>query len=314
MKHWILWICLIGALPFLVLGFLFISGGLAFTPLGSLFGDRWHYNGGMGFGRIAPMPNQSAIIYSSSHTGVSHIYLVPWNGGISRQLTNDPGGDSDAAISPDGTQIAFVRQNGDSTHLWLMNTNGTGQHQITFGPDSQTQPCFAPHGKQIAYVNSPRYGIWQIWLVTINGKGAQQLTNPTLNDADTCPVFDKTGKTIFYSHYSDTIGRLQIYAVNVSGAAPSLIGFGTLATVSPNGSQIAFYDQPQNQTLGIMNTNGSGRRIVKSNFGYGSSLAFCPNGLLLTYSFSQSNKGDFITVNLTTGATQTVAAVDTSSH
>ncbi len=309
MKPWRIWVCIVGSLPLLALGLLFISGGFAFTPLGSLFGNRWHYNGSMGFGRIAPMPNQSAIIYSASRSGTSYIYSVPWNGSVSRQLTFAPGGDSDAAVSPSGTQIAFVRQNANSTHVWLMNANGTGQHQITFGPDSQTQPCFAPSGKHIAYVNSSQYGIWHIWIASLNGTGARQLTNAVLNDADTCPVFDNTGKTVFYSHYSDTIGRLQIYAVKTAGGMPVLLGFGTLAAVSPNGAQVAFYDQPQNQTLGIMNINGSGRRIIKTNFGFGSSLAFCPNGSLLTYASFRSNKASFIAVNPNTGATQTAATL-----
>ena len=309
MKKRMAWICIICLSPLLILALLFMSGGFAFTPLGSLFGDRWHYNGGMGLGRIAPLPNQSAIIYSSSHTGTSHVYSVPWNGQISQQLTTDPGGDSDVAVSPSGKQIAFVRQNGKSTHLWIMNVNGIGQHQITFAPDSQTQPCFAPNGKQIAYVNSPQYGIWHIWTATLNGTGARQLTNAVLNDSDTCPVFDKTGTIVFYSHYSGTVGRLQVYAVKTAGGVPVLLGFGTEATVSPNGTQIAFYDQPQNQTLGIMNTNGSGRRIVKTSFGYGSSLAFCSNGTLLTYASSQSSKANFIAVNPNTGATQTVATL-----
>jgi len=310
MKPWLIWVCIVCSLPLLVLGFLFIMGGFAFTRLGSLFGNRWHYSGGMGYGRIAPMPNQSAIIYSASQSGTSHIYTVAWNGTVSQQLTHDPGGDSDAAVSPNGTQIAFVRQSADSTHLWLMNANGTGQHQITFGPDSQTQPCFAPSGKQIAYVNSLQYGIWHIWIANLNGTGARQLTNAILNDADTCPVFDKTGTTIFYSHYSGTIGRLQIYAVKTAGGVPVLLGYGTRATVSPNGTQIAYYDAPQNQTMGIMNINGSSRRILKTNFGYGSYLDFCSNGALLAYkAFPRTGKVNLVTINANTGATRTVATL-----
>lgn len=310
MKPWRIWVCIIGGLPLLMVAVLFLFGGFAFTPLASILGDRWHYNGGMGYGRIAPMPNQSAIVYSVSRSGTSHIYSVPWNGSVSRQLTFTPSGDSDAAVSPSGTKIAFVRQNGDSTHVWLMNANGTGQHQITFGPDSQTQPCFAPNGKQIAYVNSSQYGIWHIWIASLNGTGARQLTNAVLNDADTCPVFDKTGTTIFYSHYSDKVGRLQIYAVKTTGSVPVLLGFGTRAAVSPSGTQIAFYDVPQNQTLGIMNRNGSGRRTVGTKIGDGLDLAFCPNGNLLTYkASSQNGKVNVVTINSNTGATQTVATL-----
>ena len=240
---------------------------------------------------------------------MSHIYIVPWNGSISRQLTNAPDDDSDAAVSSNGKQIVFVRQTGISTHLWVMNINGTSQHQITFGPDSQTEPCFSSNGKQIAYVNSPHYGLWRIWVMNAAGGGTRQLTGT--NQQDGTPTFDRTGKTIYYSHSIDTIGRLQLYAVNATGGSPRLLGFGTRPTASPNNLQIAFYDQPQNQTLAIMNTNGAGRRTVGTSIGDGINLAFCPNGGMLTYKAStQPGKCDIVSINPNTGAVQTVATID----
>ena len=40
---------------------------------------------------------------------VSHLWSVPWDGGRATHLTNGKVRDTAAAISPDGTQIAFVR-------------------------------------------------------------------------------------------------------------------------------------------------------------------------------------------------------------
>lgn len=308
------WVYVLLGVPVLACAGLFVCGLISFTPLGSLFGDRWHYSGGMGFGRVAPLPNQAAILYSSSQTGTSHIYSIAWNGHTSQQLTHGPQEDSDVAVSPNGKQIVFVRQAGDSTHLWMMNVNGTGQRQFTSGPDSQTQPCFSPNGKQIAYVNSTQYGVWHIWLANVNGRGARQLTNSVFNDSDTTPTFDKTGVTIYYSHYSNTVGRLQIYAVNTSGDLPRLLGFGTRPTVSPNGSQIAFYDQPQNQTLGIMNANGTGRRTVGTDIADGMNLVFCADGRMLTYrASSQQGVNDFVALSPTDGSAQTVATTKPGS-
>ncbi len=311
MKKRLAWISLVCLIPAALLALLFLSGGFAFTPLGSLFGDRWHYNGGRGLGRIAPLPNQSAILYSSSRSGVSHICSVPWNSNVSRQLTNTSSDDSDVAVSPNGKLIVFVRQAGDSTHLWLMNVNGTGQHQFTFGPDSQTEPCFSPNGRQIAYVNSPHYGLWRIWVTSAAGGGTRQLTSTSQQDGT--PTFDRTGKTVYYSHYADAVSRLQIYAVSAAGGSPRLLGFGTRPTVSPNNLQIAFYDQPQNQTLAMINTNGTCRRTVGTGIGDGMNLAFCSNGGMLTYKAStQHGKCDIVSINPKTGAVQTVATIDGS--
>ena len=307
MKPWIYVVCTVPILIFCGLG------AYVFTPRGTILGNQWHYNGGVGLGRLALFPGSTAIAYSSSRTGTSHIYSIIWNGTSSRQLTNDRRDDSDVCVSPNGKQIIFVRQDGDNTHLWLMNADGRGQHQIAFGPNSQTQPCFSPNGRQIAYVNSPHYGIWRIWLMNINGTASRQLTNT--NEQDTAPVFDQTGASIYYSHYSDTLGRLQIYAVNVTGGTPRLLGFGTLPTISPNGKQIAFYDQPQNQTLGVMNVNGTGRRTIGTHIGDGLDLVFCPDGSLLTYrASSDSGKDNLVTIAPNGSGTHVVATIDSSSH
>ncbi len=311
MKKSAYWIAFVLLAPTALLALLFLGGGFAFTPLGSLLGDRWRYNGGRGLGRIAPLPNLTAVIYSSSRGGVSHIYSVPWNGSVSRQLTNTSDDDSDAALSSSGKQIVFVRQSGSSTHLWVMNVNGTGQHQITFGPDSQTEPCFAPNGKQIAYVNSRHYGLWRISIINVAGGSKRQVTST--NQQDGTPTFDRTGKTIYYSHYVDTISRLQLYSVNAAGGPARLLGFGTQPTVLPSNRQIAFYDQPQNRTLATINTNGTGRRTIGVDIGDGMNLALCTNGTLLTYKTSaQNGKFDIVSVNPATAATQTVATVDGS--
>jgi Tol biopolymer transport system component len=199
-----------------------------------------------------------------------------------------------------------------------MNASGKSQHQITFGPDSQTEPCFSPNGKQVAYVNSPRYGIWQIYLISITGKGRRQLTNTS--EQDTEPIFDKTGTTVFYDHCSEDegtgdIGRLQIYAVNIFGGKPLLLGFGTRPTISYHGTQIAFYDEPQNQTLGVMNTNGTSRRTVGTNLGDGLNLVYCADGMLLTSkTSSRPDTDNLVTINPGNGTLQTVATIDPSSH
>jgi len=310
MRPWVYAVC---AVPVLIFCGIYFLGALVFAPLGSMLGDPWHYNGGVGLGHLSLFPGSTAIAYSSSRTGTSHIYSIAWNGNSSRQLTNDRRGDSDVYVSPIGKQMVFVRQDGDNTHLWLMNANGTGQHRITSGPDSQTQPCFSPNGRQIAYVNSPHYGIWRIQLMNANGTVLRRLTNT--NEQDTTPTFDQTGASVYYSHYSDAVGRLQIYAVNVAGGTPRLLGFGTLPTISPNGKQIAFYDQPQNQTLGIMNVDGTGRRTIGTDIGDGMHLVFCPDGNLLTYrASSDSSKDNLVTIAPNGGGTHIVATIDASSH
>ena len=66
----------------------------------------------------------------------------------------------DPQISPDGAQVAYVRQsrdiNSDRTvnNVWLVNSNGTGHRPILSGTKSYSSPRWSPDGGRLAFVSS----------------------------------------------------------------------------------------------------------------------------------------------------------------
>src|SRR5699024_11090353 len=71
--------------------------------------------------------------------------LLEWGGIFAswreqRQQLTDHAGDKEPNVSPDGTEIAFVRD-GD---VYVMNADGSGQRQLSSGPDLDERPQFAP--------------------------------------------------------------------------------------------------------------------------------------------------------------------------
>ncbi|MFF3307053.1 cell wall-binding repeat-containing protein [Streptomyces sp. NPDC002952] len=58
----------------------------------------------------------------------------------------------DPAISPDGTQVAFVRESGGLSRLFVVNVDGTGERQLTF-EDAAYAPAWAPTGTRIVVTN-----------------------------------------------------------------------------------------------------------------------------------------------------------------
>jgi len=60
----------------------------------------------------------------------------------------------DGTISPDGKQVAFVREVNGNYDLWLQNLNGTGLTQLTTGTYGEFEPAFSPNGKQLAFVSN----------------------------------------------------------------------------------------------------------------------------------------------------------------
>ena len=69
-------------------------------------------------------------------------------------------GISDPRISPDGSQIIYVRSGSDVmkdkrySNIWIIDFNGSNNRPVTSGQNSNSQPRWSPDGKQIIYVSS----------------------------------------------------------------------------------------------------------------------------------------------------------------
>lgn len=51
-------------------------------------------------------------------------------GNIVKQLTDSPGYDAEAVLSPDGKTILFTSKRDGDLNLYLMNTDGTNVRQV----------------------------------------------------------------------------------------------------------------------------------------------------------------------------------------
>ena len=60
----------------------------------------------------------------------------------------------DGTFSPDGKQVAFVRNVKGNYDLWLQNLDGTGLTQLTTNRFGDFEPAFSPDGKQLAFVSN----------------------------------------------------------------------------------------------------------------------------------------------------------------
>src|SRR5687767_9011029 len=83
------------------------------------------------------------IVFVSDRHGNDEIHTSAPDGSDVRRLTSTLQNESDPAISPDGSRIAFARDQ----DIWVMNGDGSGQTQLTGAEGSGEQsPAWSPDG------------------------------------------------------------------------------------------------------------------------------------------------------------------------
>jgi Tol biopolymer transport system component len=110
------------------------------------------------------LPDGSAVYDTAYCLVSSDIWSVSGAGGAPAQLTRTPADETEPALSPDGTHIAYTSKatadgcKGCDETLWLMNADGTAGRSFPNGPDPDVNfddsPTFSPDGKTIMFARS----------------------------------------------------------------------------------------------------------------------------------------------------------------
>src|SRR5205085_10179987 len=79
------------------------------------------------------------------------IFVSDLQGKKIKQLTNSPGYDAEATVSPAGDKIVFTSDRSGDLELWTMNTDGTDQRQVTSGLGYDGGAFFSPDGKRLVF-------------------------------------------------------------------------------------------------------------------------------------------------------------------
>ncbi len=90
----------------------------------------------------------------------SHAFPV----GTPRQITSDPGWESEPAISPDGSQIAYASNASGNPDIWIVDANGSHALRLTDDPAADQSPAWFPDGSAVAFASDRggKEGIWKV--------------------------------------------------------------------------------------------------------------------------------------------------------
>lgn len=228
-------------------------------------------------------PDDRYIIYSSTH-GVdpdcppppdrSHgyvwaiydsydIYRLDTETGELRRLTDTPGYDAEATVSPDGRTIVFTSVRDGDLDLYTMDLEGENVRRLTATPGYDGGAFFSPDGRRICYrahhPSAPeelaeyrrllaaalvRPTELEIFVMNADGGGRRQVTQ--LGCASFAPFFHPSGeRIIFSSNYPDPRGReFELWLVDLDGGHLEQVtdsgGFDGFPMWAPDGETFVF--------------------------------------------------------------------------
>ncbi len=197
------------------------------------------------------------------------IFVADLEGKISGQLTNEPGYDAEATVSPQGDKIVFTSDRSGDLELYTMNLDGSEVKQITNTLGYDGGAFFSPDGTQIIFrASRPQteeeikeykellaQGLVQptemeLFICNADGSAMRQLT--FLGNANWSPFFHPSGKKIlFSSNFESERGfPFNLYLIDLDGKNLERVTHGDTFDAFPvfsnSGKYLAFSSNRNN--------------------------------------------------------------------
>lgn len=238
------------------------------------------------------MPDGKHIIYASTHENSAEcppkpaprtdgkylwplypefeIFVSDLSGKITKKLTDSPGYDAEAVVSPDGKYIVFTSTRTGDLELWRMDIDGKNLLQLTDGLGYDGGAFFSHDSKKLVFRSSrPKTEQekkeykellsqnlvaptnMEIYTVDIDGNNLKQVTS--LGKANWAPYFHPSDKKIIFAsnHHSTRGYDFQLYMIDTDGKNLKQITyeseFNAFPMFSKDGKKLVFASNRQGE-------------------------------------------------------------------
>jgi len=242
------------------------------------------------------------IIYASTHSGGRdcppepdrskgyvwpvyedyELYTAKADGTDIQRLTNVPGYDAEATVSPDGKKIIFTSERDGDLDLYSMDIDGKNVKRLTDAIGYDGGAFYSPDSKMIVYRRSTpeteaeiaRYKelltqklvvptIFEIWVMNADGSNKRQVTK--LGSASFAPFFTPDSKRlIFCTNYFDPnkgdrrrLPNFDLALINLDGTGLERVTFNEtfdgFPIFSPDGKKFVFASNRNSAKVGDTN-------------------------------------------------------------
>jgi len=158
-----------------------------------------------------PTSAGGTVVFVSSRDGNGELYAVPAAGGSPRRLTFTAANEADPALSPDGTRLAYTRDDGGLPRLWLAGADGSGAVRVTDSLDYagavDASPSWAPGSDRVAFVSTTS-GSARLYALTLATMHIAPLLPDTAVDVE--PAWSPDGQAVAFTSGANGGGRLAL--------------------------------------------------------------------------------------------------------
>src|SRR5262249_48676609 len=157
-----------------------------------------------------------------------------------------PALDYNAALSPDGKQVAFVSERDGNMELYLIGRDGAGLRRLTEEFALDDHPAWSPDSKRLAFVSTrePADKPGRAWnaVYVMNADGTRTRRVSPKDAADYSPAWSPRGDLLAVASGSGAAGGTDLYVMRPDGTGRRLVAKdGGWPTFSPDSGSLFFH-------------------------------------------------------------------------